>query len=322
MSVAATPAYEFFDLKPSLRDMRGAVLEGLREAQKRISPMYFYDEAGSKLFERITQLPEYYPTRTEISLFDAYSDEIAGYLGEGVCLVEYGSGSSRKIRKLLETARPAAYVPVDISGEHLEDNARQLHADFDWLSVYPVCADFSEPLELPAPVAAMPKAGFFPGSSIGNFEPEAAVKMLRNMHDTLGSGGHMLLGVDRKKDRRLLEAAYDDAAGVTAQFNLNALRHVNARLDADFDLAQFRHRAVYNEEIGAVQMFLVSDRAQQVSVAGESFAFAEGEALHTENSFKYHPAEFVALAARAGFEETAHWSDAQDWFSVFLLTAR
>ncbi len=321
MSEAATPAYEFFDMKPPLRDMRGAVLDGLRAEQKFISPMYFYDEAGSQLFEQITHLPEYYPTQTEIGLFDGYSDEIAAYLGSGVCLVEYGSGSSRKIRKLLETARPAAYVPVDISGDHLEDNAQALHADFPWLSVYPVCADFSAPLTLPPPVAELPKAGFFPGSSIGNFEPPAAADLLGNMHDTLGSGGRLLIGVDRKKDKRVLEDAYDDAAGVTAEFNRNALVHINEQLDADFDPSRFAHRAIYNETIGAVQMFLVSTEAQTVTVAGESFEFADGEALHTENSFKYHPEEFSALATEASFATTAHWTDARSWFSVFLLTA-
>ncbi len=318
----AQATYEYFDLKPALTDMRSAVLAGMRAQQKHVSPMYFYDADGSDLFEQITELPEYYLTRTEIALFDQYSDAIAQRIGSNVCLVEYGSGSSRKIRKLLETARPAAYVPVDISGEHLQANARALHTDNPWLNVYPTCTDFTLPFDLPAAVADLPKAGFFPGSSIGNFEPSAAIELLRNIHVTLGQGAHLLIGVDRKKSVELLEAAYDDAAGVTAQFNLNLLRHLNKSLDANFDLTKFTHRATYNAEVGAVQMHLISRCAQQVQVAGELFNFAEGEALHTENSFKYHPEEFLALAAQAGFAANAQWTDANDWYGVYLLTAQ
>lgn len=317
----AQPTYEYFDLKPALTDMRSAVLDGLRAPQKQVSPMYFYDADGSELFEQITELPEYYLTRTEIQLFEQYSDAIAERIGSNVCLVEYGSGSSRKIRKLLETARPAAYVPVDISGEHLQANARALHADNPWLNVYPTCTDFTLPFTLPAAVADLPKAGFFPGSSIGNFDPVAATALLRNIHSTLGEGAHLLVGVDRKKAIGLLEAAYDDAAGVTAQFNLNLLVHLNESCEANFDLTQFTHRATYNAEVGAVQMHLISCCEQQVQVAGESFNFAKGEALHTENSYKYHPEEFLALAANAGFAANAQWTDANEWYGVYLLTA-
>lgn len=314
--------YEYFDLKPALTNMRAAVLTGLRAPQKHVSPMYFYDADGSELFEQITELPEYYLTRTEIQLFDTYSDAIAERIGSNACLVEYGSGSSRKIRKLLETARPTAYVPVDISGDHLQQNARALHADYPWLHVYPTCTDFTKSFALPADVADLSKVGFFPGSSIGNFEPSAATELLRNIRATLGQGAHLLIGVDRKKSVELLEAAYDDAAGVTAQFNLNLLQHLNESLDANFDLTQFTHRATYNVEVGAVQMFLVSRCEQQVQVAGEQFNFAQGEALHTENSFKYHPQEFLALAAEAGFAANAQWTDANEWYGVYLLTAQ
>jgi len=313
--------YQYFDLKPALTDMRSAVLAGLAAPQKHVSPMYFYDADGSELFEQITELPEYYLTRTEIQLFDQYSDAIAERIGSNACLVEYGSGSSRKIRKLLETARPAAYVPVDISGEHLQANAKALHADYPWLNVYPTCTDFTQPFGLPDAVAQLPKVGFFPGSSIGNFDPSSATRLLRNIHSTLGPGAHLLIGVDRKKDVALLEAAYDDAAGVTAQFNLNLLQHLNESLDANFDLTQFAHRATYNQEIGAVQMHLLSRCDQQVMVAGEQFHFAKDEALHTENSFKYHPEEFLGLASEAGFAANAQWTDANDWYGVYLLTA-
>lgn len=315
----AQGAYEYFDLKPETRSVRAEVLRGLSKPEKTISPKYFYDEVGSQLFEQITELPEYYLTRTEIALFDTYSDAISAYLGHGGALVEYGSGSSRKIRKMLESVRPVAYVPVDISGDHLQENAKSLQKDFPWLSLYPVCTDFSAAFALPAPVRALEKTGFFPGSSIGNFEPESAVGLLSNIRATLGSGSHLLLGVDRKKDKALLEAAYDDAAGVTAAFNLNMLTHLNETLGADFDLQAFQHEAHYNSELGCVQMFLRSLCAQSVDIGGAQLSFAKDELIHTENSFKYHPDEFEALALRAGFAKTDFWTDANSWYSVFLL---
>ena len=315
-------SYQFFDLKPAMGSMRAEVLAGLTRAGKQISPKYFYNESGSGLFEEITRLPEYYLTRTEIALFEAHSAAIAEQVGQGGCLVEYGSGSSLKIRKLLETVRPEAYVPVDISGDHLQNNARALQADFPWLSLFPVCTDFTAAFALPAPVQGLSKTGFFPGSSIGNFEPTAAVQLLGNICATLGAGGYLLLGVDRKKDTALLEAAYDDAAGVTARFNLNMLTHLNDTLGADFAVDQFSHRASYHPALGCVQMFLVSDCEQQVRIDDTVLEFAKGEAIHTENSFKYHPEEFAALASRAGFEQTAFWTDSQQHYSVFLLQVR
>ncbi|MFK7915326.1 MAG: L-histidine N(alpha)-methyltransferase [Pseudomonadales bacterium] len=312
-------SYQFFDLKPAMGSMRSEVIAGLQQSNKQISPKYFYNESGSELFEEITRLPEYYLTRTEIALFEAHSAAIAEHLEQGGCLVEYGSGSSLKIRKLLETVQPEAYVPVDISGDHLQSNARALQADYPWLSLYPVCTDFTAAFALPAPVRGLSKTGFFPGSSIGNFEPAAAVQLLTNICATLGSGSHLLLGVDRKKDAAQLEAAYDDAAGVTAAFNLNMLTHLNTTLGADFDISKFRHRASYNQDLGCVQMFLTSTCAQQVAIGDVVIEFAQDEAIHTENSFKYLPEEFAELAGRAGFEQAAFWTDEQDWYSVFLL---
>ncbi len=314
-------AYEYFDLQPARMDMRSAVLQGLHANPKHVSPMYFYDAHGSELFEQITELPEYYLTRTEIALFERHSDEIARRIGGNACVVEYGSGSSRKIRKLLETARPTAYVPVDISADHLQANARALHQDYPWLNVYPTCTDFTQPFSLPEAVASLVKTGFFPGSSIGNFEPPAAVRLLQGVHQTLGQGAHLLIGVDRKKSVALLEAAYDDSVGVTAEFNLNLLDHLNKTLDATFDRNLFRHQATYNAEIGAVQMHLISLQDQSVEVAGETVTFAKDEALHTENSFKYHPEEFLDLAAQAGFTADAQYSDSKEWYSIYLLTA-
>lgn len=313
--------FELFDLKPKVAGMREEVLAGLTAEPKRLPPKYFYDQRGSELFEQITRLPEYYLTRTEMTLFDAHLDAFADALGDGFCLVEYGSGSSRKIRKLLERVRPAAYVPVDISGVHLEAEARALHADYPWLDVFPTCADFTRPFELPPPVRDLPRVGFFPGSSIGNFDPSGAVEFLVSARTTLGAGARFLIGVDRKKDPAVLEAAYNDAAGVTAEFNRNVLRHINERLGADFDPDAFDHQARYDVALGCIQMFLVSRGEQTVQIAGSTIRFAAGERIHTESSFKYAPEEFEALATRGGFRREACWTDADARFALFLLRA-
>ncbi|MEM1433271.1 MAG: L-histidine N(alpha)-methyltransferase [Pseudomonadota bacterium] len=314
-------AFELLDLQPALGLMREEVLAGLEAPVKVLSPKYFYDAAGSALFEQITELPEYYLTRTEIGLFDAHSSAIAAAIGRGSCVVEYGSGSNLKIRKLLEAAAPAAYVPVDISREHLEANARALQADFPDLDLYPICTDITTPFELPAAVAALTKIGFFPGSSIGNFEPRAAVRLLATIRATLGAGQFLLLGVDRKKDPAVLEAAYDDAAGITAAFNRNILRHLNEALDGNFDPDAFRHVAAYDAAAGCVQMFLEATAAQDVVLAGQRIRFAAGERIHTENSFKYHPTEFEQLAGQAGFAVNQFWTDADALYGLFLLKA-
>ncbi len=312
--------YNFYDYKPAQDDMALEVLRGLRSTPKHISPKYFYDSQGSLLFERITKLQEYYLTRTEMALFDKHLPDIARQLPSDTCLIEYGSGSSLKIRKVLQTLIPGAYVPVDISRLHLQENARSLQADFPHLDVYPVCADITQVFSLPAEVQSMPKVAFFPGSSIGNFEPEDAKVFLRNVHTTVGSEGALIIGVDRKKERAVLEAAYNDAEGVTAAFNLNVLNHLNEELDADFKPDQFQHMAHYDEEHGRIQMFLRSIRQQQVRVNGETIEFDAGEVIHTENSYKYHPQEFLLLAAQAGFYPMAQYDDERGWFSLYLLT--
>ena len=312
-------SYAFHDFKPAAEDMAGEVLRGLTSQPKYISPKYFYDARGSALFDRITELDEYYLTRTEMSLFEQYLAEISDRLGGDVCLIEYGSGSSLKIRKLLEAIAVQAYVPVDISYDHLQDNARLLHADFPKLNVYPVCADFTQQFSLPEKVMALAKVGFFPGSSIGNFDPFQARQFLSNVREIVGVGGALLIGVDRKKSVSILERAYNDAAGVTAEFNLNVLAHINDALGADFVLENFQHLARYNADQGCIQMFLQSTRNQQVTVAGQTVHLAALETLHTENSYKYHPHEFTELAAKAGFGEVTHWSDPQQWFSLYLM---
>jgi len=327
---AVTPAFEvrvhLHDLKPQLTDMREEVLAGLRSTPRRIAPKYFYDQRGSELFEAITRLPEYYPTRAEISILESRLDAVCALLGRGNALLEFGSGSSRKIRLLLEGLRPTAYLPVDISREHLLEAARALAADYEWLDVHAICADYAVAFELPwrpedAGGRLVPITGFFPGSSIGNFERPAAARFLAGVHRLLGDGGQLLIGVDRRKDKARLEAAYNDASGVTAAFNCNALLHLNRALEGDIDAAAFEHAAHYDEAAGRIEMHLLARRDLSFTLAGETFSFAAGETIHTENSYKYAPEEFRALAAGAGFETVEEFTDAESLFSVFVLRA-
>jgi dimethylhistidine N-methyltransferase len=298
-------------------------MKGLSARPKSISAKHFYDAAGSRLFEAIMRLPEYYPTRSEISVLRAKSGEIARLVPEGAALVEFGSGSTAKIRTLLEAApKLAAYVPVDISAEYLEQQAAALRRDFPRLAVLPVAADFTKPFELPAKVRALPRVGFFPGSTVGNFEPLAAVAFLRNAARILGRGAALIVGVDLVKKPRVLNAAYNDKAGVTAAFNLNLLARMNRELGADFDLSAFAHRAFYNHARQRIEMHLVSRRRQKVRVNGAVFDFARGETIHTENSYKYTPEGFALLARQAGWLERALWTDAKNYFSVRLFTLK
>ena len=297
-------------------------MRGLKQPQKAIPPKYFYDATGSKLFDEITRLPEYYLTRTEMAILRTNRAAIAAHVGSDGCLLEYGSGSSVKVRLLLEACRPAAYVPVDICKEHLTTSARAVFQDHPGLAVYPVCADYTTPFELPPPVAHLPRLCFFPGSTIGNFDPLAADAFLRNTADILGTGACLVVGVDTKKDRHTLLRAYNDEAGTTARFNRNALLHVNAVLGANFDPSGFEHRAVYNTEAGRIEMYLDARQDQIVQVNGEEIEISRGEALHTENSYKYAPEEFVAKAERAGFDCVSLWQDARRHFMVLLLRAR
>ena len=317
-----TPRVHFLDLHPPPADIRTEVLAGLASAQKRIPPKFFYDAAGSQLFDAICELPEYYPTRTEIGILRRDGADMAALLGRNALLVELGSGSSLKIRVLLEALRPAVYMPVDISREHLLHSARSLAETFPDLEVHAVCGDYSRPLPLPLADHDHPRAAFFPGSSIGNFEPPQAERFLRRVGAMLGPGGRLLIGVDLLKDRRVLEAAYNDADGVTAEFNLNLLRRINRELDGDFDLGTFRHDAFFNVAEDRIEMHLISTRAQRVQVAGETFGFREGESIHTECSYKYSIDGFQALARRAGFEPERVWTDPVPLFSVHCLAFR
>lgn len=302
--------------------MAAEVLHGLSRPAKSIPPKYFYDAEGSRLFDIITKLPGYYLTRVETEILRDNRDLIARRVGTGTCLVEYGSGSSIKSRLLIEACRPAAYVPVDISRDHLERSARAIFDGYPELAVYPTCADYTTPFELPRPAAALPRLAFFPGSSIGNFEPGAAGEFLRGVAQVVDSGGWLVVGVDAKKDRDVLDRAYTDPDGITEQFNKNLLANINNALGADFDLAAFRHLAVYNEQAGRIEMYLVSQRDQRVAAAGTEIAFAKGERLHTENSYKYAPDEFAAIAEHSGFECVDVVTDDRAYFMVLLLRAR
>ena len=298
------------------------IIEGLRQDEKMISPKYFYDERGSQLFEEITALPEYYPTETELGILRDNVDEIAKLVGPQASLIEFGSGSSLKTRVLLENLHDlAAYVPVDISEELLLESAALLREDFPDIDILPVAADFTRPFALPQP-AIMPVKNivYFPGSTIGNFTNEDALELLRVMHGEAGEGGALLIGVDLQKDPDIIERAYNDSAGVTAEFNLNVLRHLNREFGADFKLDAFSHSAEYNPEEGRVELRLVSSEQQDVSVGDEAFTIEEDEAILTEYSHKYTLESFARMAGRAGFDVDRVWTDAERLFSVQYCT--
>ena len=314
----------FHDVAPGEESFRDAVLAGLARAHKRIPCKFFYDARGSALFEEICRLPEYYPTRTEIAILEENSSDIAAQMGPHCRVIEFGSGASQKIRILLYALeRPAAYVPVDISREHLRDAAISLAEDFPSVPVIAVCADYTRHFPLPSlPSAGGKRVGFFPGSTIGNFEPDAAVAFLANYAHILGPRGEMLIGVDLKKDPLILDAAYNDRAGVTAAFNLNLLERVNRELDADLDIDRFEHLAFYNEAEGRVEIYIRSLVTQETRIAGTRFRFAKDELIHTEYSYKYSVPEFRALAAGAGFRPVDTWTDSAELFSVHYFRLR
>jgi dimethylhistidine N-methyltransferase len=299
----------------------GDVIGDLAKHPKRLSPKYFYDAKGSELFEQITVLPEYYPTRTELSILRDRGNEIAAIIPKGAALVEFGAGATTKVRLLLERCEFGAYVPVDISGDFLNAQADALRKDFPGLDVYPVAADFTTPFALPAAISGMPKVGFFPGSTLGNFEPHEACNFLRSARDILGSGAQMVIGVDLEKDERTLYDAYNDAAGVTARFNLNVLERINRELGGNFDLSGFVHRSIYNRDRHRIEMHLISRKAQNVRVLGHVFSFRPGESIHTENSYKYSLERFTALARGSGWKVTESWTDKSAMFSVHAMVA-
>lgn len=312
---------QLHDHDPGREELREAILRGLRQPRKQFPCALLYDRRGSELFEAITRLPEYYLTRVETAILDRYGDMIAQRFGSCCTLIEYGCGSLAKVRGLLERLQDVvAYVAVDISREALNASLRQLGAAYPNLPLIALCADYNRPLPIPLPKTPNRRVVLFFGSTIGNMEPDPAARFLRLAARALGPGDGLLIGVDLRKDVRILDAAYNDAAGVTAAFNLNVLCHLNDRFGANFDLSRFDHRAFFNECLGRVEMHLVSRCGQVVRVAGESFTFRSGETIHTENSYKHTVEGFRCIARLAGLEPQECWTDEQQWFSIHYLS--
>ena len=301
---------------------RADVIDGLTRRPRAIPARWFYDRRGSELFEAITQLPEYYPTRIETALLTSIAEEVAKRVGRGRAMVEFGSGSSTKTPILLDAVSPSAYVPIDISGDFLRESSKALAARFPDLRVIPVEADFLHPIKLPPEIADTPKLGFFPGSTIGNMVPLSSADLLRAMRTSLGEGALLLIGMDRIKDIGVLERAYDDAAGVTAAFNLNLLERINRELDGTIPVDAFRHRAVWNDAESRIEMHLVSLRQQTIWLAGHRITFKPGETIHTENSHKYGPRDARILLRAGGWTPIAEWTDPADQFALYLAEAQ
>jgi len=301
---------------------RADVIDGLTRRPRAIPARWFYDHRGSELFEAITELPEYYPTRTETALLRSVADEIAERVGQGRAVVEFGSGSSTKTPIVLQALDPSAYVPIDISGDFLRESSRALSERFPGLPVFPVEADFLKPIALPQQVRAAPKLGFFPGSTIGNMIPLSSTDLLRAMRASLGEGAMLLIGMDRIKDVGVLERAYDDAAGVTAQFNLNLLERINRELDGTIPIDAFRHRAIWNDDRARIEMHLEAVRDVVFTVEGRPFEMSAGETIHTENSHKYGPRDARLLLRSGGWTPIAEWTDPDDQFALYLAEAQ
>lgn len=319
-------AVSLLDLEPDSGDFMQEALAGLRKQPATLPCKYFYDKRGANLFEQICELPEYYPTRTEISILRQHLAEAAQLIGPQTRIVEYGSGAGEKIKLLLDNLeKPSAYTPIDISREQLIHASQLLQHDYPTLEVLPVCADYAAELSLPTPTTPFNRTVvFFPGSTIGNFNPDEALGFLKRFHRLCLQGaeaGMLLIGYDLKKDRATLEAAYNDSQGVTAEFNLNLLHRINNELDGHFAIDQWDHEARWNESNGAVEMHLVSRTEQVARINGDTFPFKTGQSIHTENSFKYSNAEFKSLAEAAGFRRIRDWSDAEQKFEVALYQA-
>lgn len=315
---------EIEDGQASLADpeFRGDVLSGLARRPRAIPARWLYDRRGSELFEEITELPEYYPTRTEVALLASACPEVATRVGKGRAVIEFGSGSSTKTPRLLHCVEPAAYVPIDISGDFLRASSAELAKAFPDLAVLPVEANFMHPVPLPAEVADMPKLGFFPGSTIGNMTPHVAADLLRAMRQSLGEGAMLLIGIDRVKDAGVLVPAYDDAAGVTGAFNLNLLDRINRELGATIPVDAFRHKAVWNDDASRIEMHLEAVRDVVFTVEGRPFEIAAGETIHTENSHKYGERGARVLLRTGGWTPVAEWTDPKGWFSLILAEAK
>lgn len=319
---------QFTDNNPQLASFAEEVINGLNQKRRCIPPKFFYDKRGSHIFDDICETDEYYVTRTETKLLKRHNAEIAELIGTDCLLVEPGSGSSQKVRILLDKLKPQTYLPMDISRDYLAMVAQELADEFTWLDVHAACVDYTAPIDLSfvennsghsadtTVNSKIRKIAFFPGSSIGNFEKTQARKFLCNMAKMLGHNGGLLIGVDLKKDPSTLHAAYNDTDGATAEFNLNLLTRINRELGANFNIDDFSHHAFYNEQKGRIEMHLVSNRPQSVLIDSEYFHFDKGETIHTENSYKYHIDEFQELASKAGFKARRVWTDEKNLFSL------
>jgi len=297
------------------------VLDGLTQPQKTLPCKYFYDEIGSKLFEKICDLDEYYITRTELALLDCIGHELSVKIGRNAVIIEPGAGAGLKIRKLFGLLdSPQLYVPMDISKDFLLYSAQIIQNEFPEIEVHPIEGDFTQPIKW-FDSANPNKIIFFPGSTIGNFEQEKAIEFLANMKNLMGENGALIIGVDQIKDRRVLISAYDDASGITAEFNKNLLVRINTELDGNFDLSEFEHKAIFDESRSRIEMYLVSKKNQNVSVDGHHFSFSKGETIHTENSHKYSNESFLNLALRAGLKSVKSWTDKNQYFRIYYLTS-
>lgn len=303
-------------VSPEYLQLRNELLTGLRNTRKRINPKFFYDKTGSELFEKITRLPEYYPTRTELSLLESCKNEIAQTLGRGQVLLEPGAGNCSKVRILLPALSPESFVPIDISREFLHSAAAQLQAEFPGIQILPVVDDMAAKIPLPDHLNGLPITVFYPGSTIGNYEPAEALAFLKHVRELIGTEGGLLIGVDLHKDSEVLRQAYNDSQGITALFNLNVLSHINTLIGTDFDVSQFEHIAFYNPDDCRIEMYLESKIEQSVSAGDEVIQFSAGERIHTEYSYKYTLASFSDLATSAGLVSKKNWVDDKDLFSL------
>jgi len=315
----------FVDIQPTKKiEFCEAVLEGLSLPQKAISPKFFYDEQGSKIFDKICDTQDYYVTRTEIALLNDIQDELYSLIEPGSAVVEYGCGSSIKIKALLSALpEPSHYIAIDISKSHLISTAKEIASNYNNISVAAICADFMEPIDWPerASFESLKRLAFFPGSTIGNLKPSEANQFLKHVRHLVGDEGTFLIGVDMKKEPEVFNRAYNDAEGHTADFNLNLLHRMKKELDADINISEFSHKAFYNEKLGRVEMHLVSDAKQGIKIDNLEFSFEKGESIHTECSYKYSVTEFSDLAKESGFSVLKNWSDKRNFFSIYLMKA-
>jgi dimethylhistidine N-methyltransferase len=311
----------FHDHKPDTLSLYEAVVQGLSKQQKSIPAKFFYDKRGSELFDQICQQPEYYLPTVERRMLEQYALEIAELTGQGRVLIEPGAGSASKVRLLLDALQPSAFVPMDISFEYLKSSATALAEEYPWLSIRAACVDFTHSLPVPESVPEGPRLLFFPGSSLGNFSKQEASEFLKLVHATLGRDGMLLIGIDTKKHHGVLNAAYNDAAGLTAEFNLNLLYRLQNELNAELNPNNFSHKAFYNKDAGRIEMHLISKSKHTLKIEGHQFEFEEGEYLHTENSYKYFPQEFISMASLQGFQSVRVWLDEQGMFAIYLLQA-